>query len=300
MLNFVSDRTLATGSGYDRPFSRCSLRTVRTALFRLTQVIKPLRVNVTGTNTGTIGTWHQIIYPEHEIINPEGEKDILPFNLPFNRDPYRKSYNPTRDYWDHWYVSLSYWLFAFNTGLYYKTASDAASQTPSIFTPAMQAAALTDGTLTFPGASNNFYIRGSDNQGILWSSIVSYRTVLMTLSQSLDTLLELPEPRMGILCANYIKKLEGLLSDVMDYNVDLKKESKDGITYYVRSKIQVIAEFTSQELESLDGLSVGKIALDNDAIIVNYCKVYNPVSLGNTRFFEVPDHLRGIISKWQI
>jgi len=77
----------------------------------------------------------------------------------------------------------------------------------------------------------------------------------MTLSQSLDTLLELPELRAGVLCANYMKMIEGLLPDVIDYNIDLKNESNNNsVTHYVRGRMRIIAEFAKQELGSLNNL----------------------------------------------
>ena len=170
--------------GYTRPFTRLSLRNVRTSLYKLSHVVKPYRLSFNTGNAAITGTWHRAMYN-------------YPGAVHFSFEPYKYMVfdNPHRD---HWYVSLSFWLHAFNTGLYFNSAQNAGSGAPSVFTSAMQAAALTDGTL-------NFYVKNAQKSGANWtisgtnwSSVVDNSTVLMTLTQSLDTLLELPELRIVI------------------------------------------------------------------------------------------------------
>ena len=92
----------------------------------------------------------------------------------------------------------------------------------------------------------------------------------MTLSQSLDTLLELPELRAGVLCANYMKMIEGLLPDVIDYNIDLKNESNNNsVTHYVRGRMRIIAEFAKQELGSLNNLRERQIPCEFPAPLLS-------------------------------
>ena len=92
----------------------------------------------------------------------------------------------------------------------------------------------------------------------------------MTLHQSLDTLLKLPELRLGILCANYLKKIEGLLPDVMDHNVDLiNNPTDDSVTYYVQGKLLFIAKFAIQEVESLRNTPVMQIPCHASDLIIS-------------------------------
>ena len=230
-------------SDYNRPYSRSSLRTVRSSLYKLARVIKPyfLSVRTNVSDIKTIGMWH------HREIFLFRQ---APNATPFSRVPFQE--NSNGGLIDNWLVSLSYWLFAFVSGLHFRTSNHARDGVPSAFTPDLQAAALTDGGF-------DFFIQNTRNDSLLWSTTVSNTPVLMTLSQSLDTLLELPELRLGVLCANYLKNIEGLLPDVIDYNIDLKNESKDSVAHYVRGKMRLIAEFTSQELENLDNLAVRQI-----------------------------------------
>lgn len=251
-INNVELASLFNSHDHSLPVSL--LRPVRTSLYKLARVIKPYHLYVSSNYgaTGAVGTWRQ------------ANINTFP-TLPFDRLPYRDV-----NKWDHWFISLSFWLFSFNTGLYFGTAANAWSGNPSIFTHDLQAAALMDldsvklKNGVTPTSLYSYYIRNSNNGNTSWASIVNNMTVLMTLSQSLDTLLELPELRLGVLCANYLKKIGELLPDVIDYNIDLLNKSNESVAHYVQGKMRLIREFTLQELESLNGLTVGQIPCDND------------------------------------
>ena len=267
----VKQIDLAEGSGYDRPFSRCSLRTVKLSLYKLARLIRFEGFNTYSQLTvGDIGTWNRDDF--------EGALCLL-------SSPYREYNGQLPVWWDQWLISLRYWLITFITGLHFSTSSNAGSSTPTVFSPADQVAALTNGEL-------DSFIPNSQNSGTLWSEKVKNATILMTLPQSLVTLLELPELRMGILCANYLNNLEGLLHDVIDYNIDLIGESNDSITHYVRGKMRLIAEFTSQELETLNSLPIVQIACN----LTSHISLTTPLN-SSYRYFSVPYKLREAISR---
>ena len=238
-------------SNHNYTLQLCSLRPVRASLYKLARAIKPYHSYVSTANVGVTGTWRQA--------------NINSFpNVPFDRPPFREA-----SYWDHWFISLSFWLFSFNSGLYFESAANAGSGKASTFTLDLQAAALMDldsyplKFVVSPLLLNNSFIRNTSN-GTGWSYPVQNMTLLMTLSQSIDTLLELPELRLGVICANYLKNLGELLTDVIDYNIDCIHKSDESVTYYVLGKIRIIREFTLHELDNLKNLTVGRIPCDND------------------------------------
>ena len=267
---------LANNSGYnyDRPFSRCSLRSVRSSLYRLACVIRPyIKPEIfTGIkleiSTGTVGTWYR-----------HGFSSNCPI---FSLAPYRQVADGA-GYVDQWFISLSHWLSAFITGIHFSTAQNAYTKIPSIFSYNLQVEALTDKML------DSFILIEPPSDGTKWEEVVIDSTDLMTLFQSLDTLLELPELRLGILCANYLKKLEGLLSDAVDYNIDLTNSSNDVVTHYVRGKMRLIAEFAKQELETLNNLCVKQILVE--------IKVNQKAFKSLNRTFTVPSNVRTALSQ---
>ena len=181
--------------------------------------------------------------------------------------------------------------------MYFRSNTDAGNRNANEFTLALQADALTNGKLNHgTNGIYNFYIPNSNNSGNKWSEIVDNQTVLMTLSQSIDTLLELPELRLGILCANYIRIIEGLLSDVMDYNIDLEDDPDNNLVNFIKGKLRILSEFTMQELLSLNNLQVMKISCYHDYSNKDY-----PIYMSSSGFFSfrsyiVPKHVLDVIN----
>ena len=135
---------LTDGTNYNNPYSRCSLNNVRTSLFKLAQVIKPLFIPADSTSDkkkGIIGAWHR------------SNIDVVGYNS-FGGPPYIRYKNfpghgSDMCYIDQWYFSLSYWLYAFLTGFHFVSFGYLGGVDTAEFTSEMQVKALTNGEVDF-------------------------------------------------------------------------------------------------------------------------------------------------------